>query len=68
MTVVVREGDQNPPVFATGEATSVCFYDETGSLVRAVCIIPGSGVMMTTTKGDDDFRANIDQLKIPATL
>lgn len=68
MIVVIREGDERPPVLVTGKATSVCFYDTDGNLVRAVAVIPGGDRMMTTTRGDEDFSVNVDELKIPSKL
>lgn len=68
MTVVLREGDEKPPVITTSKATSICFYDSEGVLVRAIAVIPGSDVTLTTTKGDEDFTSNITELRIPQKL
>ena len=67
MIVVVREGDTRPPTIVSEGVTSVCFYDGSGALVRAVSVIPGSNVMLTATAGDPDFAQVIKTLGIPRT-
>jgi hypothetical protein len=64
MRIIVKKGENNPPLLDTSEATSIEIRDDEGYLARAIMIIPNSASMLTVTRGDDDFDEAVEQFRL----